>query len=233
MDFFDDINFDFFSDFESQEEESRYVKPPKAKNIREENLLFEHAESLAREINLEGKDHIFVLLSGNFIFGDFIEALFYDKNIWTERLQISTLSMNLNNVISLENLMKGGFVENLDLIVSDFFYSHERNAIVKDIYKHLDKDNRFQLSVAGIHTKMVSFKTELGKKYVMHGSANLRSSNSVEQLHIQDNEVLYDFVTDFNDKLIEGNKTINKNFRGNRLWQKVQTAEKRQQKEMQ
>jgi len=231
LDFFDDINFDFFSDFEAEEEQSRFIKPPKAKMIREENLLFEHAECLAREINLEGKDNIFVLLSGNFIFGDFIEALFYDKNIWTERLQISTLSMNLNNVISLQNLMKGGFVDNLDLIVSDFFYSHERNGIVKDIYKYLDKDNRFQLAVAGIHTKIVSFKTELGKTYVMHGSANLRSSNSVEQLHIQDNESLYNFVTDFNNKLIEGNKTINKNFRGNRLWQKVQTQES-QQKEM-
>lgn len=204
-----DFLVDFDIDFNSDDKiETQFIKPKKHKSLSEEQLYFSNAEKIAKEINLQGNDEVFIIVNGNFIFGDFIEALFYDKQIYTDRLQISTLSLSYPNIISLRNLLTGNFVNNLDLIVSDYFFAHERQKLVKDIYENLNIDNRFQLAVVRNHTKIITFRTELGKHYVIHGSANLRSSNCIEQLQITDNEKLFNFVTKFNNNIIEEYKTI-------------------------
>lgn len=205
---------------------SRYIKPKKHKYLRESLLYFENAQKLAKDINLEGEDCIFCIVDGSFVYGDFIEAIFYEKNIFTENLQISTLSMSYQNIISLKNLLKGGFVGKLDLIISDYFFAHERRGLIPDIYKELDFDNRFQLAVVSSHMKVATFKTELGKNYVISGSANLRSSNCIEQITIEDNKELFQFIENHNNKILSKYQTINKSIRGKELWQTVEVAEK-------
>ena len=205
---------------------SRYIKPKRHKYLKDSQLYFKNAEKLAKSINLKGNDCVFCILDGSFIFGDFIEAIFYEKNIYTERIQISTLSMSYANIISLKNLMKGGFVKNLDLIISDYFFAHERRGLILDIYKELDFENRFQLAVVSSHIKVTSFKTELGKKYIIHGSANLRSSNCIEQITVEDNPDLFDFIEKHNNRILKKYSTINKSIRGKQLWQTLEEVEK-------
>lgn len=220
-----DFDIDAF-DFEvAPEKENRYIKPPLTKQLPERMLKFSNAEKLAKSINFNSGESVFALLAGNFVFCDFIEAFFYQHNIFTERLQISTLSLAYDNIIVLRNLMKGGFVQNFDLIISNYFFAHERHNLIKEIYNELDIDNRFQLAVAAVHTKITTFKTEGGKHIVISGSANLRSSNNVEQIYIQDNREIYDFVTDFNNRIIEKYKTIRKPLRTKELWQIQEEAE--------
>ena len=136
--------------------------------------------------------------------------------------------MDQNNIDSLHNLIVGEFVESLDLIISDYFFSHERGNLIPYIYQELDIDNKFQLAVAGSHTKICLIKT-LGEKYiVIQGSANLRSSNNIEQFTIEENKDLYNFYMEYHTQIIEEYKTINKNIkkkkslRGNKLGQVVQ-----------
>lgn len=197
---------------------SRYIKPPKCKQIPEKRLKYKFAEELARDIKPELGMRVFVFLDGTFIAGDFIEAWFVEQNIRTKELTISTLSLSPNNVDSLANLMECGYVENLNLIVSDYFYSHERQSLVPYIREKLDKDNRFQFAAAGTHCKLTMFETQKGAKVVIHGSANLRSSSNIEHITIEENTDLYDFTMELHRKIIEKYQTINKAVRYNNIW---------------
>lgn len=67
----------------------------------------------------------------------------------------------------------------------------------------------------------------------MHGSVNLRSSSNIEQFVIEDNKQLYDFNQDYQNRILEKYKTINKSIRGNTLWQKVVEVQREVKKENQ
>ena len=133
-------------------------------------------------------------------------------------MDIQTLSLSQENVDSLATLLLKGYVKELNLIVSDYFYSHERNQLIPYIYEQLDLGDRFQLAVCGTHTKIITAHLTNGIKLVIHGSANLRSSGNIEQIAIQNSAEIYDFVTEFNDRIIQQYKTINKSIRRKKLW---------------
>lgn len=213
---FDNIEIDIEADFET-----RYIKPPKTIEISEHNLKYKDAAKLASDIEIKKGDRYFCIVNGSFIFGDFIEAYITSKNIKVKKMFISTLSMSMNNIDSLANLLNWGYVKNLDLIISDFFFSHERQMLIKSIYEKLDKEDKFQLSVAGSHTKICMFETECGQKIVIHGSANLRSSSNIEQFVIEESETLYDFNFEYMSKIVEVYKTINKPIRVGKLWELI------------
>lgn len=223
-----DINDEDFSDFEidiENEFETRYIKPPKTKEITENNLKYSDAAKLARDIRLSECNRYFVIVNGSFYFGDFIEAFIVEKNLHVKKMTISTLSMNENNVDSLANLLNGKLVDKLNLIVSDYFFSHERNNLIPYLYKELDKKNRFQLAVAGTHCKICIFETHDGKYVNIHGSANLRTSGNIEQIVVEESKTLYDFNDKYQSAIIEKYKTINKSIRNKTLWQTVATVE--------
>lgn len=232
------LNFDFggveiedvnLSDFDLQigyDEQTRYCKP-KLHALKSSQIVYNHAVELARDIDIRDKHRYDVVVSGNFIFGDYIEAFLKYWNVKCLKMTISTLSMSQENIDSLENLLKGGFIDELNIIVSAYFYSHERRSLIPYMYKHLDKDNRFQLAVAGVHTKTCHFKTLGGKHVVIHGSANLRSNGNIEQFTIEDNEELYNFYNGMFDDILNRYKTINKQIRGNDLWNIINDKKRR------
>ena len=49
-------------------------------------------------------------------------------------------------------------------------------------------------------------------------SANLRSSGNIEQFTMEDNEELYNFYDEVFGSILERYRTINKQLRGNELW---------------
>jgi hypothetical protein len=213
-----------FSNFEVDFElefESRYIKPNKSKVTSESNCKYDNAVKLAKNITIEKNTRHFIVINGSFIFGDFIEALIEEKKYKVKSMTISTLSMSENNVDSLSSLLEIGWIDELNLIVSDYFFSHERNNLIPYIYKELDKKNKFQLAVASTHCKLCIFETHCGKYIILHGSANLRSSGNIEQFVCEENEELYNFNLEYQIKIIEKFKTINKAVRNNQLWKTV------------
>jgi len=205
---------------------SRYFSPPKQKEIPERLLKYRFAEELAASVVPQKGMRAFVVLDGSFVAGDFFEAWIVQHNIHVKKMTVSTLSMSENNVDSLANLLNAGYVDELDLIVSDYFYSHERRNLVPYLYKELDKDNRFQLAAASTHCKLCLMETHNGSKVVVHGSANLRSSSNIEHLCIEESPELFDFLLSTQVGIIERFKTINKSIRYNELWQAVQEKTK-------
>lgn len=213
-----------------KKQNSRYFAPKKSKDINEKFLKYKNAELLANDINFNENNRYFVIIDGSFFFGDFIEAFIVKHNIHVKKMTISTLSMNKNNVDSLANLINGNYVDELNLVLSDYFYGHEKHDLIPYIYETLDIDNKFQLSFAGTHCKICIFETVNGRKFVFHGSANLRSSSNIEQIMLEESEGLYDFMDEIQNNILQEYKTINKSLRGNKLWQKVQNQEKEEEK---
>lgn len=221
---FDTESFDFDFDFSDLEEsfaladKNRYCLPKYHKKIKSRAVLYDNAVKMADELteSIFNGATIYALLSGNFIFGDLIEALAVQNNLLFDDLTLSTLSISRDNVDSLENLIDGDYIRNLNIIVSDYFWSHNRQN-APYIYTALDKNDSFQLAVAGTHTKITLIKAG-DKKIVITGSANFRSSGSIEEITIQTNPELYDFHKLWHDEILEEYGTIKKAIRRNKLF---------------
>lgn len=215
---FDEDFFDILD--EHSEEETRYTKP-KVYKVKSDFVMYDRAEDLAKGLKIDFGERSDVIVSGNFIFGDFIEAFLVTHQIKVQTMTISTLSLSQNNVDSLYNLLEAGYVEELNLVVSAYFYANEIRSLIPYIYKELDIDNRFQLAVAGIHTKTCQFLTDDGRKILIHGSANLRSSGNIEQFTIEENAELYNFYNGVFEAIVAKYATIKKPIRNKVLWGEI------------
>lgn len=216
-------NFDVSANLDA-EIESRIVKPAYHKPIPQRMIKAEYASDLVANIKLERGMRVHAVISGNFVFSHFIRALLMDNDIKAKRVVISTLSMSQDCIEALKDICDLGYCEKLDLIVSAYFYSHERHSLVKYIYEALDYDGApcdFQLAVAGTHCKTVQIETEGGAKLVIHGSANLRSSGCIEQFSIEENADLHDFHNEYSDRILSIYSTIRKEVRRKKLWEAV------------
>jgi hypothetical protein len=215
-------NFDLNIDVDL-ELETRYVKPAYFRAVSQRNIKAEHAKDLVKSIKLERGMRIHAVVSGNFVFSHFLRELLMENDIKAKRVVISTLSMSQECVEALKDICDLGYCDQLDLIVSAYFYSHEKHALIPYIYEALDHDKGadFQLAVAGTHCKTIQIETEHGAKMVIHGSANLRSSGCLEQFSIEENPELHDFHNEYADKILEVYSTIKKEVRRKRLWEAV------------
>lgn len=200
----------FGSEIDDDGFNTRYIKPPRHKGFAPKRVRYRFAQDLAKDAPCEAGMFMICLIDGSFIAGDFIEAYIKQHNLHVKKLSISTLSLSQENIDSLGNLLFDGWADKLDLIVSDGFFAHYRNDLVKYMYDELDVDNRFQLATARVHTKVVLIDTHCGKKIVIRGSANLRSSACIETLEIEENSLIFDFFEAFHDGIIEKYQTINK-----------------------
>lgn len=213
--------FDGLDCFEGEPDETtRYIRP-RLKPFKESQIMYEHAVELAESIDVSEGSRYDAVVSGNFIFGDFIEAFMIRNNCKAVRMDITTLSLGQENIDSLHILLDKGYIDNLNLIVSAYFYAHEIHRLVPYIYNQLDIDNRFQMAVAGTHMKTCLFETLGGKKIIIHGSANLRSSGNIEQFTIEENPELYGFYKEMDDNIMKAYSTINKEIRGERLFSAI------------
>ncbi len=144
-------------------------------------------------------------------------------------MTVQTLSMSEENVDSLRNVvdMMGGRLERLRIVLSVYFWGHEHRPgqLVPYLYERLDVPGLYlDVAFASIHTKILSMRAIGGNKLVMDGSANLRSSRNIEQLRVECDEGLYDYVEGFADRVFAAYSVLNsdqpypKPVRGNRLW---------------
>jgi hypothetical protein len=191
----------------------RYTRPRTAK--------YKFAQELVKDIgDIAEGDHINAIVSGNFVSGDLIESYLFDNNLMAEEIIISTLSMSRENVDSLRNVQEHRLNGVMGLIVSDFFFSHERKSGIEDIVNNLG-DDKFALAVAGIHTKITLIKTTCGKHIVIGGSANLRSSLNIEQITIDNCPIIYAFHREWMAGILNTYQATHEMLRREKLWLQV------------
>ena len=181
--------------------DTRYHVPLKSRPIHPRLVIYEYAQQLAADLGplAEPGDRAHAVVSGQFIFGEFIEAWIKANNWLIPDLYLATLSLSGDNIDSIANLLHGDYVQRVHLTVSDYWYAHERgrNGLVPYAHKELDigaeGEDRLQLSVTGSHAKVTLMAPAEGGHYVLHGSANLRSSASIEQFALENDADLYQF----------------------------------------
>jgi len=189
-----EFNMSDFNISDIQPVNDRYIKPKISKKV--DTIKYENAASLAKKIKLSPGEQIHGIVKGNFIFGDFIEALLYEKKVICEKMYLSTLSLSQNNIDSLSMLLNKGYIKNLVMVVSNYFYSHYKNDLMKYLLKQLDIDNRFDIYVIRNHTKICLMEIS-NIKLILSGSSNLRSSMSIEQFILQEDKELYQFYKEW------------------------------------
>ena len=204
--------------------ETDFIKIRRYPRVAPSGVLYERAIDLVKNMpDIQENEAFFCIVSGNFIFGDLLEALFVERNWHAEEIFIATLSMSQENADSLANLFHGDYASKINLIVSDFWYAHERyKGGGIEYINQLMKEYNFSISVAGLHTKIILIKTECGKHLVLHGSANLRSSRNLEQFSIENSKNLYEFNRAWMNILVKEFKVSRKSLRGENLWQVLQ-----------
>jgi hypothetical protein len=203
---FDITDDDFSLDIIEEDEDTLIIKPPKSRPV---NVLgMGYARDLAKSLEITERLNYMIIVSGKFVMGDFYAALLLEHNLIAEEMQVMTLSYSEYNIRTLARLMEIGKVEKLDLITSEYFFSHHRNGLIKQTYETFLENENFQLAVTRSHCKTTLIKTKCGKHIVIHGSSNLRSCKNTEQLHIQNCVESYNFFKQYNDKIISKYKTI-------------------------
>lgn len=213
------------------EEQQRIIQPRIDKESVTNTILFENAVAFANQIDLDPNVRTFAWVSGNFIFGDIIEALARDRDVIPRKLYVSTLSLSQENIDSFANILGScPEIEKFVLLISGYFYSHEKFKLVPYMYDTLDRyGDKVQIVFGNYHCKLFAMETTEDKYIVCHGSANLRSSNSIEQVMFEQSKELYEFNSGLFDKLAEKFGTINynaeptklKRMEGNVSWQAV------------
>lgn len=193
----DDSQLDFcatdFTFAEMKSEESVLFKP-KFNSI-PKVVQYDNAQQLANRVKLFPGEQLHGIVDGSFIFGDFIEALIMEKDVVCHEMHLSTLSMSQNNIDSLVNLFQAKRLDSLTLLLSNYFYSHEKFRLVKYLHGELAR-YKYNLMIRRSHTKICLMSVN-NIKLVLSGSANLRSSNCIEQIILQESPELYAFYREW------------------------------------
>lgn len=191
----------------------RYLLPRMYKTQIRKPVLYEYAEEFAERFDFAPGYRELCFVSGNFILGDVIEALVSLDKVDIKRLTIQTLTFSQENVDSLWNVCDmSPNLEALRIIAGGYFWAHEHKpgGVIPYLLQELDQHDVLDIAFAAIHTKMISFETTDGLKVVMHGSANLRSSRSIEQMMVECDDALYGCVEDFADRVLKSYSIIDK-----------------------
>lgn len=187
--------------------------------------FFKNAKEFAKNISFTSRTSAF--LGGSFVFGDAIEALIMDRGIEVEKLTVFSYSMSENNVDSLHWLLEDGYVDELTLILSSFFFADEKGSggLVQHIVEKLDMDNRTQIAFCRSHIKAVMIKTIKNNYMVIYGSANYRAANCIEQITIEpNNKTLYDFYDNIANDIVKKYKLINKEVQLTDLYKYIESG---------
>lgn len=202
---------------------SRHIEKPKYRIP--QKVTYEHAREFARDLTLERGMSCFAFVSGNFIFGDFIEGLVELGKLAVRSMTIQTLSMSQDNIDSLVNIIEMCETEKVTLVLSDYWFSHERGGLVPYLHRELvEAGVDARIAYASCHTKIFNIETWSGNKLTIHGSANLRSSRNIEQMQIDQCDELYEFVEEFTRRIVDKYTVVNegerrpKSLRGENLW---------------
>ena len=142
----------------------------------------ENAAALAEYLPEPG-ECTHAVVRGDFVMADIIPLLLGDRV--ADLVGISTLGMSRDNAVKLAELLAAGKMRRLFLLVSHYFSQVDKTGTYREV-KGLLGD---AVVVARTHAKVV-LVSAAPSFFVVEGSANLRSSDNIEQFAIWNDEEL-------------------------------------------
>ena len=141
----------------------------------------ENARALLEHLPVGPDDRTHCLLRGDFVLCDIIPALIAERGR-CPHLRISTLGLSIANADALACLVERGHVGALTLIVSHYFAQVDKATVFRAVDARLAGVAR--LVITRTHAKVICLPTACGDTFTLEGSANLRSSDNIEQMVI-------------------------------------------------
>ena len=125
-------------------------------------------------------DRTHAILRGDFVLCDLIPAILDERGACGE-IHIATLGLSRANAETLARLQREGMTDRVTVLCSSYFQQVDKLTTFRDVEAILAKAGR--LIVARNHAKVICLPTARGA-FVIEGSANLRSSDNLEQIAI-------------------------------------------------
>lgn len=149
-------------------------------------------------------DLLHAVTCGDFVLGDLIGRLI-DRKGSPVMLTISTLSMSVNNAEMLSRLMGDHPGLHLELLLSHYFKSTNGEVFTAVESLITEKfSERARVGIQRSHAKVILWDYgEAGPSWVMETSANLRSSNNMEQMVISNDRKLLFFHREWIREMID------------------------------
>jgi hypothetical protein len=138
------------------------------------------------------------LLRGDFVLCDLIPAIVAARGR-CPHLRIATLGLSVANADTLAALVEAGEVGALTLVVSHYFQQVDKTTIYRAVAARLARIARFVVTRS--HAKVICLPTARGDHFVIEGSANLRSSDNIEQMLVTNEQATHDFHVAWIDEL--------------------------------
>ena len=149
----------------------------------------ENAAELTEHLPEPG-DCTHAVVRGDFVLADMIPFLLGDRV--ADILAISTLGMSRDNAAKLAEMQAAGQVRRLFLLVSHYFSRVDKTGTYREVKGILGD----AVVVAHTHAKVI-LVSAAPSFFVVEGSANLRSCDSIEQFAIWNDEELLNWHLDW------------------------------------
>ena len=162
----------------------------------------ENAASILDKLPMPCDRALHVITPGNFIFCDLITAI--AGKFPTRRLLISTLSFSKKNADALCRLIANGKVGSIGMLTSNYF-AKTNAEILAHFEQGAAKTGKIQIGIARTHAKVTVFEFMDEKRLTIETSANLRSSDNIEQVSLFADVPTFNFHAEWIEQVINEN----------------------------
>lgn len=160
----------------------------------------ENAAQILPHLPADESERLHALLRGDFVLFDLIPAIIGRLGP-VDHLRIATLGMSAANAAGLARLLATGHVARLTLVVSHYFRQVDRASVWPEVCAALEPHG-VRPVVTRNHAKVILLPfRDRPDRLTLEGSANLRSSDNVEQLCVFNSAATHDFHAAWIDEL--------------------------------
>lgn len=184
--------------------QSRFLQYKSAQKVKRKHVKRfirpENARSVVPHLPEPG-DHTHCILRGDFVLGDLIPAILDGSTPGAcrcDHARIATLGLSEYNAETLARLVKNRQIGRITMVVSHYFEQVNKSTVYADVRRILDLDGCVDIITMRSHAKVITLQTE-NDNWVIEGSANLRSSDNLEQMTVYNDADLLAFHNDWID----------------------------------
>jgi hypothetical protein len=160
----------------------------------------ENAAAVVAHLPAGPEERTHALLRGDFVLCDMIPAIIAETGP-LDHVRIATLGMSAANAAQLARLVRAGQIQRLTLVVSHYFQQVDRTTVFAAVCDELAPLGAMPI-VTRNHAKVILLPAlRHPHRLVIEGSANLRSSDNLEQVVIFNDQDTHDFHATWIDDL--------------------------------
>lgn len=158
----------------------------------------DNARPIISLLPVDPDDRLHCMLRGDFVLCDLIPLIIAHRGA-CPHLRVATLGLSAANAEQLANLHAGGLIARITLVASHYFQQVDKTTTFQQVQSILA--GRAELVICRSHAKVILIPTTSGDFYVLEGSANLRSSDNLEQMLVTNDQETHDFHASWIDAL--------------------------------